>query len=93
MVLGLLSQLKESGIKFIVVDFLGLSDQLEKTGEIKSLADINLLNYIQVEPFLSFSKEFIKQYPNPNDDFHFNQEGNHMVAERLLPIINRLMNG
>lgn len=91
MVLGLLSQLKESGIKFLVVDFLGLSDQLEKTGEIKNLADINLLNYIKVEPFLSFPEEFIKQYPNPNDDFHFNQEGNYIVAEKIIPIIEDIL--
>jgi hypothetical protein len=92
MVLGLMSQLEKSGIKYIVVDFLGLSDQLEKTGEMKSLADINLLNYIQVEPFFSFPIEFIKQYPNPNDDFHFNQEGNYVVADTLLPLVNEIIN-
>jgi hypothetical protein len=91
MVMGLMSQLEKSGIKFIVVDFLGLSDQLEKTGEIKSLADINLLNYMKVEPFLSFPEEFINQYPNPNDSFHFNQEGNYVVADKLIPLVTALL--
>lgn len=91
MILGLMQELASSGIKYVVTDFIGLSSDLNNTANPKELSDINILNYMKVEPLVGFPSSFVKEYPNPTDNFHFNQEGNHVVAERLLPIIEKLI--
>jgi hypothetical protein len=93
MILGLMKQLELAGIKYIILDFLGFTDDLSTISQPKKLGDINVLNYIQVENLVKFPPDLGKSYPNPNDDFHFNQEANNMIAETILPLVKRLLEG
>lgn len=91
MILGVLSQLEKSGLKYIVTDFWGISFDLSTIASPKNLADLNLLNYVTVNPLVSFPPDLSKIYPNDFDKFHFNQEGNQVAAERILPIARELI--
>jgi hypothetical protein len=93
MILGVMSQLEKSGIKYIVTDFWGISFDLSTIASPKNLADLNILNYVTVDPLVSFPTDFSKTYPNEVDKFHFNQEGNQVAAERILPIARKLLEG
>ena len=93
MILGVMSQLEKSKIKYIVTDFWGTSVEPSLITSPKNLADLNLLNYIKIEPLISFSVDLCKQYPNEVDKFHFNQEGNQVVADRIIPLAKQLAEG
>lgn len=91
MILGLMEELKKSNNKYIISDFIGLAKEKTNSSDTNSLADINVLNHLNLEPLVCFSSNFISQYPNENDSFHFNQEGHRVAAEMILPIAKSLI--
>ena len=91
MVLGAINQLRESNTKFIVVDLIGRTDDMSRIKSPKTLADTNVMNVISVDPYVTIPPGFRQQYPNPTDDFHFNQEGNVAVAKLLMPKVKELL--
>ena len=91
MVLGLFKRLRETNTKFIVVDLIGAESDLSKIKTPGAISDTNVMNVIKVEPYITIPPGFSKKYPNPTDDFHFNEEGQRVVAEMLLPTIKTLL--
>lgn len=92
MVLGVISQLKETNTKFILADLLGSTKGDASTMmNPRSLSDINVMNVINVEPCIRVPLGFSQKYPNPTDDFHFSEEGQREVAKLLLPKVKELL--
>ena len=92
MILGTIEQLRMSNTKFLIVDLIGRTDHMERLADPRTLADTNVMNIVEVDPYISLPLNFRQQYSNPSDDFHFNQEGNIAVAKLFIPKIKELLN-
>lgn len=91
MILGAIEQLHMSNTKFLIVDLISRTDNMDRIKDPKTLADTNVMNIVDVDPYISLPLDFRKQYPNPTDDFHFNQEGNIAAAKLFIPKIKELL--
>ena len=87
MILGVLSLLKENNIKYIVVDLIEPGKDLPNVTNPSSLADFNILNFMKIDSYFQLPEGFRDRYPNPTDNFHFNEEGHRELAKLLLPMI------
>jgi len=92
MILGTIEQLHMSNTKFLIVDLIGRTDHMERLGSPRTLADTNVMNIVEVDPYISLPLDFRQHYSNPSDDFHFNQEGNIAVAKLFIPKIKEILN-
>lgn len=91
MILGAIQQLQQSKTKFIIVDLIGRTDNMERLGNPRTLADTNVMNVVTVDPYITIPPSFRQEYANPTDDFHFNQDGNKAVAQLLIPKVKELL--
>jgi lysophospholipase L1-like esterase len=90
MILGAINLLRKHNIKFIVVDLIETEKQPDLSNPV-ALADTNVLNGLKVEPLVKIPAGFREKYPNPTDDFHFNEEGQREVAKLLTPLVKELL--
>lgn len=91
MILGAIEQLRESNTKFIIVDLIGKVTDMDRIKNPRTLADTNVMNIIDVDPYISIPLDFRQHYANPSDDFHFNQEGNIAIAKLFIPKIKEIL--
>lgn len=91
MILGTLGLLRRNNIKFIIADLIGGDEKLPNLANPTKLSDSNIVGLLNVEPVVTIPSGFREMYPNPTDDFHFNEEGQREVAKLLIPLVKHLL--
>lgn len=91
MILGALSLLRENNVKYIVVDLIDPNQDSPNLAAPTSLSDFNILNFMKIDSYFQLPYGFRDKYPNPTDNFHFNEEGHKEVAKMLLPMVKNLL--